>query len=306
MRKAAGILVVVLSDMLAGCDSSSAKWARSLRLAPGLVRIVVPVRSTHMSNGFFARAVVVSLLGLVGMSLGCDKSPAGPTPLTAPSSPPLTAPSSATVLSVAVNGSTDFTSIGQTVQLTATATFSDGARQNVSATATWQALSVGATVTSGGLVTAMTSGTVTIRATYQGRSGEAFVQISPATPSRGSMTAAIDGASWVASYVWATKIGANSAFPSGRLNILGTNGFTGQYEEVVVTVPAVVGTYSSDALDAGAWIPAAAGEDWDGVRGTVTLATLTASEATGTFSFTVMGKGVPLTVVTNGVFNVTF
>ena len=248
-----------------------------------------------MSNGFFARAVVVSLLGLVGMSLGCDKSPAGPTPPTAPSS--------ATVSSVAVNGSTDFTSIGQTVQLTATATLSDGATKNVSATATWRALSVGATVTSGGLVTAVTSGTVTIMATYQERSGVAYVQISPITPSRGSMSATIDGASWVASYVWATKIGANSAFPSGRLNILGTNGFTGQYEEAVVTVPAVVGTYSSDALDAGVWIPAAPPGLEEELSGTVTLATLTATGATGTFSFT---GSVSHMAVTNGVFNVTF
>jgi hypothetical protein len=117
------------------------------------------------------------------------------------------------------------------------------------------------------------------------------------------MSATIDGVSWVASYVWVTKIGANSAFPSGRLNILGTNSFTGQYVEVVVTVPAVVGTYASDALDAGVLIPAA-GADVEGVSGTVTLATLTATEATGTFSFT--ATGIPFTVVTNGVFNVTF
>jgi hypothetical protein len=241
MRKAAGILVVVLACTLAGCDSSSAKLS--------------------------------------------------------------TAPSVAALSSVAVNGSTDFTSIGQTVQLTATATFSDGATQNVSATATWQALSAGATVTSGGLVTAVTSGTVTIMATYQGKSGLAVVRISPTTPSRSSMSATIDGASWVASYVWATKIGANSAFPSGRLNILGTNGFTGQYEEVVVTVPAVVGTYSSDALDAGVFIPAAPPGLEEDLSGTVTLATLTATGATGTFSFAgrVSHKGV-----TNGVFNVTF
>src|SRR5207244_11914926 len=206
--------------------------------------------------------------------------------------------------SVAVNGSTDFTSIGQTVQLTATATFSDGATQNVSATATWQSSNSSvATVSSSGLVTAVASGPVTIMATYQGKSGLAKVQVSPTTPSRGSMSATIDGASWVASYVWVTKIGANSAFPSSRLNILGTNGFTAQYEMVVVTVPAVVGTYSSDALDAGGWIPAAPpGLDED-LSGTVTLATLTATGATGTFSFT--GR-VSHMAVTNGVFNVTF
>jgi hypothetical protein len=33
-----------------------------------------------MSNRFFARAVVASLFGVVGMSLGCDKSPSAPTP----------------------------------------------------------------------------------------------------------------------------------------------------------------------------------------------------------------------------------
>ncbi len=201
-----------------------------------------------------------------------------------------------------MNGSTYFASIGQTVQLTATATFSDGATQNVSATATWQALSVGATVTSGGLVTAVTSGAVTIMATYQGKSGLGVVQIFSTPPSRSSMSATIDGASWVASYVWVTKIGANSAFP-GKLNILGTNGFTGRYEEVVMTVPAVVGTYSSDALDAGVFIPAAPPGLEEDLSGTVTLATLTATGATGTFSFT--GR-VSHMAVTNGVFNVTF
>jgi len=84
------------------------------------------------------------------------------------------------------------------------------------ATATWQALSVGASVTSGGLVTAVTSGTVTIMATYEEKSGLAMVQISPTMPSRSSMSATIDGTSWVASYVWVTKIGANQRCDRGE------------------------------------------------------------------------------------------
>jgi len=56
-------------------------------------------------------------------------------------------------------------------------------------------------------------------------------------------------------------------------------------------------------LDAGVFIPAA-GAGSEGVRGTVTLATLTATEATGTFSFT--ATVAPFTVVTNGAFAVTF
>ena len=188
----------------------------------------------------FVRMLFLALVTLV-VSWSCGGSSSS-------SMAPSTAPSSATVSSVAVNGPTDFASIGQTVQITATATFSHSATENMSATATWQALSVGATVTSGGLVTAVTSGAVTIMPTYEGKSGLAVVQISY-PPSRSSMSATIDGASWDAISVWVAKIDANSAFPSGRLNILGTNSFTGQYVEVVVTVPAIVGTYSSDALD---------------------------------------------------------
>jgi hypothetical protein len=189
-------------------------------------------------------SLILIFVALV-VSWSCGAPSSSPTP------PSSTAPSSATVSSVAGSGSTDFANVGQTVQLTATATFSDGATRNVSASATWRSLSSDATVTSGGLVTAVTSGTiVTIVATYEGKSGVTSVQIAPATPSRGSMSATIDGASWVASYVWVTKLGPTSAFPDGRLNILGTNGFTGRYQEGVVTVPAVVGTYS-DALDAG-------------------------------------------------------
>jgi hypothetical protein len=41
-----------------------------------------------MSNRFFARAAVASLLGLAGMSLGCDKAPSGPT---SPAAPTVTA-----------------------------------------------------------------------------------------------------------------------------------------------------------------------------------------------------------------------
>jgi len=202
-----------------------------------------------------------------------------------------------------VKSSTDFTSVGQTVQLTATATLSDGATQNVSAAATWQALSGGATVTSGGLVTAVTAGTVTIQATYQGRSGTAVVRISPITPSPSSMSATIDGVPWAAISVSVVKIGGSSAFPSGRVSIQGTNSFTGRYVEVGLTVPAVVGTYASDALDA--WIDSpAAGTGSEGDSGTVTLATLTATGATGSFSF--KASVAPFTVVTNGVFNITF
>jgi hypothetical protein len=47
-----------------------------------------------MSNRFFARAAVAGLLVLVGISLGCDKSPSAPTPAAgpAPAAPTVTPP----------------------------------------------------------------------------------------------------------------------------------------------------------------------------------------------------------------------
>jgi hypothetical protein len=66
-------------------------------------------------------ALIVIALG-VSCSCGSSSSPSSPT---APSS------SSATVSSVLVSGGTSLSKAGQTVQLTATATFSDGTTQNV-------------------------------------------------------------------------------------------------------------------------------------------------------------------------------
>lgn len=61
-----------------------------------------------MSNRLFARAVIASLLGLVGMSLGCDKSPSGPTP---PAALPVTPPAALTVTGVSpTSGPTNFAS----------------------------------------------------------------------------------------------------------------------------------------------------------------------------------------------------
>jgi hypothetical protein len=232
------------------------------------------------------------------------------------SSSSTTSPSPATVSSVAVSGIASLSNIGQTVQLTATATFSDGTTQNVTATATWQSSNSSvATVSSGGLVTAVTSGTVTMTATFQGKAGTATVPISITSSSRNTMSATIDGTSWVAITVSAAKGGVTSSLPSGVLSVGGANSFTGPYVDVTVAVPAVVGTYavnSSSAANAGLQIPNS-GASWVagplGGSGTITLATLTATGATGTFSLTL----VPLTgttatgnkVVTNGMFNVT-
>ncbi len=63
---------------------------------------------------------------------------------------------------------------GTTSQLTATATMSDKTTQNVTSQATWQSGNTAvATVSTGGLVTAVGNGQTDIRATYQGVTGTA-------------------------------------------------------------------------------------------------------------------------------------
>jgi hypothetical protein len=155
----------------------------------------------------------------------------------------------------------------------------------VTAAATWQSSNAGvATVSSGGLVTAVTTGTIT---------------------------------------VLATKTGAIPNLPSGLLGVAGTSAFTSPYLVLDVTIPAAVGSYTLGFLSIGScslsqnstasvlhWGSGGAGEV--GGNATVTLTTLTATGATGTFSCTLTpGAGVGGTptgtrAVTNGVFNVTF
>jgi hypothetical protein len=103
----------------------------------------------------------VAIAAVLAFGLGaCKKSsPAAPTPV-------------ATLQSVAVSGSLSFANKNQTSQLTATATMSDGTTQNVTSTATWASSSGSvASVSSGGLLTALGNGTSYVSATYQGKTG---------------------------------------------------------------------------------------------------------------------------------------
>lgn len=259
---------------------------------------------------------LVPIVVALAVSWSCSSSPS--------STSVTTSPSSATVSSVAVSGGTILSSVGQTVQLIATATFSDGTTQNVTTTSTWQSSNSGAaTVSSGGLVTAVATGTVTITATYQGKAGTATVVLSFASSSRSTMTAVIDGIPFSGITVLATKTGAIPNLPSGLLGVAGTSAFTSPYLVLDITIPAAVGTYSLGFLSVGScslsqnstasvlhWGSGGSGEV--GGSATVTLTTLTATGATGTFSCTLTpGAGVGGTptgtkVVTNGAFNVTF
>jgi hypothetical protein len=83
---------------------------------------------------------------------------------------------STSATSVAVTGPT--LEVGATGQFKATATLSDGTKQDVTAASTWTSSNTAvATVTATGMVTAVTVGMTTITATYQGTAAKDTIQI---------------------------------------------------------------------------------------------------------------------------------
>ncbi|MEA2343434.1 MAG: hypothetical protein QOF63_1603, partial [Thermoanaerobaculia bacterium] len=88
-----------------------------------------------------------------------------------------------TLSSVAVTPASATLNGGQTVQLTATATYSDNSTQNVTSQAAWTtSSSTIATVNAAGLVTGGAEGVATITATFSTKSGAATISVAPAEP----------------------------------------------------------------------------------------------------------------------------
>jgi len=114
----------------------------------------------------FVYASVISILMAVALwTCGSSSTPS--------------APSNPTLTSLAVSGNTP--AIGSSSQFTATANFSNGTNQNVTAQATWQSSSASvAIVSAAGLVTAVHSGESDIRATYQSLSGTLHISVAAA------------------------------------------------------------------------------------------------------------------------------
>lgn len=94
-----------------------------------------------------------------------------------------TAPHAPAVSSVVVTGLPSVAIfVGDTYQLAATANFSDGSAQVVTGTASWSSSNaLVAQVSSSGLLTAVATGSVTARATYQGQSGSETASVEPGT-----------------------------------------------------------------------------------------------------------------------------
>ena len=85
--------------------------------------------------------------------------------------------SNQTVTSVTVSPSTVNLTSGGSQQLTATANLSNNGTQDVTSSATWSSSNTGVATVSGGLVTAISTGSATITATYGGQTGTASVSV---------------------------------------------------------------------------------------------------------------------------------
>jgi len=109
---------------------------------------------------------------------------------TAPTPPPPTP----TVTAVTVSGAGS-PGVGDTVQLTATATFSDGTTQTVTAQATWESSNQAiVTITSGGLASFLAQGDADIKATFKAVAGTSHVTVSTKVAARFTLTGTVTDA----------------------------------------------------------------------------------------------------------------
>jgi hypothetical protein len=126
-------------------------------------------------------AFVVGLL-MVALSLniyGCGRTPTAPAPSAGPATP--SPPPSPTLTGITITGAMALTAIGQTSQLTATATYSDTTTKDVTTTTNWVSQSPSVvTISSSGLVTVVGFGVSNIQAAFQAR--QAFLLITATPP----------------------------------------------------------------------------------------------------------------------------
>src|SRR3954464_5894059 len=120
---------------------------------------------------FWLRSIAVLSLCVVGASCGSSggggTTPPGPTPV------------SLTSVNVTGGGSPV---VGDTVQFTATAVFSDGTTQTVTGQATWETSNQAiVTITSGGLASFIAQGEADVKATYRSSSGTTMTGTSHVT-----------------------------------------------------------------------------------------------------------------------------
>jgi hypothetical protein len=163
----------------------------------------------------FVRHASPWLIPLVIVALsacGDDPPPSAPTPPT---------PAPATVVGVGIEGPAqrDLGAPGQTVQLRAIATLSDGSRPDVTNDAAW---SVGnsrvLSVSPRGLVTGLADGSDTVTATYRERAGATTLRVAeelgPRFPVTGVVRDAVRGTPIVGAYIMPSSVNDQPLHPA--------------------------------------------------------------------------------------------
>jgi hypothetical protein len=161
------------------------------------------------------------LLGVLAALSGCGGG--SPTPPTTTSTTTTTT-STSSVVGLAVTGASGQSAPGQTTQLTATATMSDGTNQNVTSQATWDSSNAAiATVSNAGLVTAVAAGDADIRASYRSLNSSARISVAPAAKPRhrlsGVLTDQINGRG-----VEQARVDVTNGTNAGRTTTTATDG----------------------------------------------------------------------------------
>jgi hypothetical protein len=148
------------------------------------------VRSLLAHSSTVGRVLLVLALA-APMTQCINGSPDSPTPV----SPTVPTPPAATLSAVTVTGLSGAATPGETAQLTASASYSDGRSETVTAQATWASTNTAvATVSASGVVTFVALGETDIRATYQSMSGAARVTVTAAPVRRFALTGVLTDA----------------------------------------------------------------------------------------------------------------
>ena len=230
------------------------------------------------------------LLLLIAAAWSSCGSPTRPTSSSSSSSPTgvYVTPGGPTV-------STTLSRIGDTFQLSAFQV-STGGRQTVTELASWQSSNTAVATVSGGLVTAIGAGTVTIAATYQGKTGTANISVAPGSV----VTAVVDGVAFNAIEIRVTR---TDGF---QIYVVAADALTDPHFILTLALPGTVGTYDLVSDGDYTWVSLSETTTpfrWSGASGTITLSTVTSTSASGRFSFTLAnGMTQDTKVVTNGVF----
>jgi hypothetical protein len=218
---------------------------------------------------------------------------------------------------MAITGSLLLTPAASSTQLVATATLSDSTTQDVSSQATWSSSNtLAATVSSTGLVVAVSNGTSIVSAAYGGQTASTTVSVVNlntcpfGVTNHGSVTASINGVPFKAGCVTVASLSGGTLHLTAADNL----SLVGQVLDLQVA-GADVGTVAADGsafsrLTAFLQGGGGSGPVWSiAPGGSLTINALSPSGASGTFTFTLIPTSelaIGSKTIVNGTFDVTF